>query len=68
MAQADFTAGLEQELQLRGITLRQADLLTFVSAAWPLIKERPDPAFWVRELVTAASGSSMAKVFRSFAR
>ena len=51
MSQADFTAALEQELQLHGVGFSRADLLEFVADVWPLAQENRDPAFWAREFI-----------------
>ena len=51
MTQPDFTAALEQELQLRGVAFSRADLLAFVASAWPLIEDDPGVMFWAREFL-----------------
>ncbi len=57
MNQADFLAALEQELKLRRIDFRRADLLEFVADVWPLAQENPDVAFWAQEFLESGRGS-----------
>jgi hypothetical protein len=44
--QADFVRALESELAPRGVPISRAALMAFVAAAWPLVEDDPDLAFW----------------------
>jgi hypothetical protein len=53
MAPDDFAAGLEQELQLRGVPFSRADVLAFAEAVWVLAAEDPDPVRWTKCFIEA---------------
>jgi hypothetical protein len=53
MSQNDFIEALESELHLRAVPFDRAALLSFVEAAWPLMAENPDVAFWAGEFLRA---------------
>jgi hypothetical protein len=58
MTREDFTAALEMELQLAGVSFTRADVQDFVAGAWPLIREQPDVAFWARQFIEAHPGGA----------
>jgi hypothetical protein len=60
MTREDFTAALEQALQLRAVGFSRAELLDFVASVWPLAEENPDVDFWAREFIKAGYGSMTA--------
>jgi hypothetical protein len=49
MSQSDFTAVLEQYLQLSGRPCDRGELLEFVEDCWPLIWSNPDVRAWARQ-------------------
>jgi hypothetical protein len=49
-----FTADLEQQLALRGAVYDRGALLVFITSAWPLIEEDPDPVRWATEFIEVA--------------
>jgi hypothetical protein len=51
MNQVDFLVSLEAERQFRGRPFSRAELQSFVAAAWWLIDDNPDPAFWCAEFL-----------------
>jgi hypothetical protein len=53
MTQAEFLTGPEQELRLRGLPFRHADVLAFADDVWPLAREDPDPVRWADAFVAA---------------
>jgi hypothetical protein len=48
-----FVRALEAELRLRGTAFAFGDLLTFAEAAWPLMREDPDPGRWADAFLEA---------------
>jgi hypothetical protein len=60
MTREDFTAALEQALQLRAVGFSRAELLDFVASVWRLAEENPDADFWAREFIEAGYGSMTA--------
>ena len=55
MTQADFIQNVEQELRLRGVHFKLADLQSFVEDVWPLVGEDPDPAHWAQQFIDAGN-------------
>jgi hypothetical protein len=55
MTQPDFAAAVEAELHFLGLPFARGDLLDFVSAAWPLIAEEPDPGRWARDFLRSTT-------------
>jgi hypothetical protein len=53
MTQAEFAAGLEAELRLRGLPFSRANVLAFADEVWPLAQDDPDPVKWVDAFVEA---------------
>jgi hypothetical protein len=53
MTQAEFAAGLESELRLRGLPFSRADVLAFVGDVWQLAEEDADPVRWADAFVEA---------------
>jgi hypothetical protein len=48
-----FIRALEAELQRPGVAFGLRDLLAFAEAAWPLIRDDPDPGRWARAFLEA---------------
>ena len=46
MMQAEFAAGLEQELRPRGLPFSRADVLAFAEDVWEQAQDDPDPTRW----------------------
>jgi hypothetical protein len=53
VSQLEFTAGLEQELRLRGVAFSRAGVMAFADDVWPLAQEDPDPVRWADAFVEA---------------
>ena len=60
MTQADFVAGLERELQLRGVAFDRRDLETFAQDVWTLAEENPDTVRWAEAFLLARQQSNQA--------
>jgi hypothetical protein len=60
MNQDDFTAAVEEQLRIQGISFGRADLLDFVSSIWPLAQDDPDPVVWAARFIESGRGTAFA--------
>ena len=60
MTRDDFTAALEAQLRLRGLTFSQGAVLDFVASVWPLAEDDPDPVVWAQRFVEAGRAEGRA--------
>jgi hypothetical protein len=60
MKQAEFAAGLESELRLRGLSFSRADVLIFADDVWQLAQDDPDPVRWSDAFVEAGYAGARA--------
>jgi hypothetical protein len=60
MSRDDFTAAVEEQLRIQGISFNLAELIEFVEGVWPLAQDDPDPVVWARRFVEAGHGTAFA--------
>jgi hypothetical protein len=60
MTRDDFTAALEEQLRLRGLSFSRAAVLDFVQSAWPLAEDDPDPVLWAERFVESGRADASA--------
>jgi hypothetical protein len=60
MTRDDFTAALEEQLRLRGLSFSRAAVLEFVQSVWPLAEDDPDPVRWAERFVEAGRAEGRA--------
>jgi hypothetical protein len=60
MSRDDFTAALEEQLRLRGLSFSRAAVLDFVASVWPLAEDDPDPVVWARRFAEAGRPETKA--------
>jgi hypothetical protein len=53
MDRDNFLAAVEAELHPLGVPFTRADLVEFLTAAWPLVEDDPDAARWARGFLEA---------------
>jgi hypothetical protein len=58
MSRDDFTAALEDQLRVRGISFSRAELLEFVEDVWPLAQDDPDPVQWADRFTESGRGTA----------
>jgi hypothetical protein len=58
MSRDDFTAALEEQLRIRGISFSRGDLLEFVADVWPLAQDDPDPVIWAERFIETGRGTA----------
>lgn len=58
MTRDDFTAALQEQLRLRGITFRHGDLEDFVEVSWPVARQDPDPVTWAERFRDSGRGTA----------
>jgi hypothetical protein len=60
MSRDDFTAALEEQLRIQGISFSRADVLDFVESVWRRAEDDPDPVFWAERFLESGRGTAMA--------
>jgi hypothetical protein len=58
MNRQNFTAAVEEQLRIQGISFSRADLLEFVEAVWPLAEDDPDPVVWAARFIESGRGTA----------
>jgi hypothetical protein len=60
MSRDDFTAALEEQLRILGVSFYRADLIDFVESVWSLAQEDPDPVPWAERFLESGRGTMTA--------
>jgi hypothetical protein len=60
MTREAFTAALEEQLRIQGISFSLAELLDFVEGVWPLAADDPDPVVWAQRFIDSGRGTAFA--------
>jgi hypothetical protein len=60
MSREHFTAAVEEQLRIQGISFTRADLLDFVESIWPLAQDDPDPVVWAERFIESGRGTAYA--------
>jgi hypothetical protein len=58
MSREHFTAAVEEQLRIQGISFSLADLLEFIEAVWPLAQDDPDPVVWAERFLESGRGTA----------
>ncbi len=61
MTRDDFTAMLENELQLLGVPFDRGQLLTFTEDVWPFAEDDSAPGLWAREFLKGSEGATWCR-------